>query len=468
LIYRPAPGAAHDVGLSDRSARFVDRPDFAIALRQIANAPLTPLVPRCGIQSAFFARALCLASPSPYPASQHPMTAESRPFKISPWAIPFIVFQFSPLLVAFVGFSWEGVAICLASYAIRMFGVTAGYHRYFSHRSFQTSRAFQFVLAFLAESSIQKGVIWWAANHRHHHWNSDRETDIHSPARHGFLYSHVGWIVSNDWDKTDVRSVRDLTKYPELVWLDRWYWVPGVVWAVLLTAAFGMTGLVWGFFVSTVLLWHGTFFINSLCHVLGKRVYATTDTSKNSFILAVITLGEGWHNNHHYFQRSAAQGWRWYELDVTYYTLRLLQLVGVVRGVGKPPRHVIEQTIDRGVIAAHDAPAALTANTVLASIQERVDALGDAARQLATRAEGLRADMQRIGERTMESFQERADQLHESAARLQGRAEALLGEIRQSRDRTLDALHDHVEAIGESAQAVIEQSRQTASAPTVG
>jgi stearoyl-CoA desaturase (delta-9 desaturase) len=208
-------------------------------------------------------------------------------------------------------------------------------------------------------SSVQKGVLWWAAHHRVHHKFSDLPGDVHSAKRDGFLWSHVGWILSRRYHETDLGSVKDLARYPELVWLDRWHLVPSVAFGVLTFVLGSWWGLVWGFFVSTTLLWHGTFTINSLCHVFGRRRYQTTDESKNSFLLAVITLGEGWHNNHHYYQRSTNQGFFWWELDVSYYVLRLLERVGLVWDLHVPPAHVLAGSrASRARAAAAGTPAA--------------------------------------------------------------------------------------------------------------
>ena len=229
---------------------------------------------------------------------------------------------------------WQWVVLALASYYVRMIWITMGYHRYFSHRAFKTSRVFQFVLAFLSTTSAQKGVLWWAANHRHHHKYSDQPEDVHSPKR-GFWWSHVGWILSTEFEETKAEKVKDLTRYPELVWLNEHYLVPVVAYAVPFLVFWGWQGLLWGFVVGTVLLWHGTFFINSLAHVFGKRRYETSDTSRNSMILALLTSGEGWHNNHHHYQSTANQGWFWWEVDLTWYVLRALG----DRGPGLGPAH---------------------------------------------------------------------------------------------------------------------------------
>jgi stearoyl-CoA desaturase (delta-9 desaturase) len=242
--------------------------------------------------------------------------------------------------VVTLGWSWKGFALAVALYYVRMFGVTGGYHRYFSHRTFQTSRVFAFLLGWLAQSSAQKGIFWWAAHHRVHHKKSDQPGDVHSALRDGFWWSHVGWILAKKHEPTDMGMVKDLAKYPELRWLDRNWWVPPTVLGFGLFFAGGWWALVWGLFVSTTLLWHGTFTINSLTHMFGRRRYATTDNSRNSLILALVTMGEGWHNNHHYFQASCAQGFYWWEIDPTYYVLRALAAVGLVWDLKAIPRRL--------------------------------------------------------------------------------------------------------------------------------
>ena len=258
-------------------------------------------------------------------------------------SLPFYAVHVTAVVgVALMGFSWSGVALALALYYVRMFGVTGGYHRYFSHRTYRTSRAFQFVLAVLAQSSIQKGALWWAAHHRDHHKYSDTPKDPHSYRDYGFWYSHVGWILSSETEETDYSRISDLARYPELRWLNKWHVVPGVVLAVALFFIGGWHALLWGFFVSTTLLWHGTFTINSLSHMWGKRRYTTTDDSKNNPVLAIVTMGEGWHNNHHYYPRSVRQGFRWWQIDMTYYVLRALALVGIVWDLHVPSQKVID------------------------------------------------------------------------------------------------------------------------------
>lgn len=256
-------------------------------------------------------------------------------------SLPFFgVHVVAVLGVAWLGWSWSGFALAVALYYVRIFGVTAGYHRYFSHRTYRTSRPMQFFLAVLAQSSVQKGALWWAAHHRHHHKHSDTPRDPHSFRDRGFWYSHVGWILSRDTEETDEKVIPDLVRYPELRWLNRYHLVPGVALAVGLWLVGSWHALVWGFFVSTVLTWHGTFTINSLSHWWGRRRYVTTDDSRNNLVLALLTMGEGWHNNHHYYQRSVRQGFFWWEIDLTYYVLYAMSRVGLVWDLQTPPEKV--------------------------------------------------------------------------------------------------------------------------------
>jgi stearoyl-CoA desaturase (delta-9 desaturase) len=261
---------------------------------------------------------------------------------IHPRVLPFIIVHLACFAIFWVDVQPIDWIICGALYVIRMFGITAGFHRYFSHRSFKTSRGFQFILAFLGQSSAQRGVLWWASKHRQHHKYSDTEQDIHSPVQHGFWFSHVVWIFSKRGLTEDYSSIKDFQKYPELALLEKWERFPPFVLAVLVWAVAGWSGLIVGFFVSTVLLFHGTFTINSLSHVFGKQPYVTGDHSRNNLFLAIITLGEGWHNNHHHFPSSTAQGFHWWQIDVTYYILKALSIFRIVWDLRLPPAHVVE------------------------------------------------------------------------------------------------------------------------------
>lgn len=265
----------------------------------------------------------------------------------------FILIHLGGLLAFWCGVSLTAILLCLASYLIRMFAITAGYHRLFSHRSYQTSRTFQFLLGLIGSSSAQKGPLWWAASHRHHHRHSDTEKDLHSPGIRGLWWAHAGWVLSDEHDDADLSLVKDLAKYPELRLLDRYHYIPPLlllassyVFGMFLSAYFPalqttpLQVMVWGALVSTVMVYHATFAINSLAHILGRKRFSTGDESRNSFLLAILTLGEGWHNNHHRYPGSERQGFYWWELDFTHYVLKILALPGIVWDLRQPPARI--------------------------------------------------------------------------------------------------------------------------------
>ena len=272
-------------------------------------------------------------------------------------SIPFALMHVAGLAAFFFDFNMTMFWLVLGSYYLRMVGVTAGYHRYFSHRSYKTSRWFQFVIAFLAQTSAQKGALWWASHHRHHHKYSDKEEDVHSPSLRGFWWSQVGWIVCDKFVPTNWKYIQDFAKYPELRWLNKYCLLPPILYAAAIFAVWGWAGLFWGFFFSTMLLYHGTFSINTLTHMFGKVRYKSGDESKNSMILALITCGEGWHNNHHYYQATANQGWFWWEIDISYYVLRLLSVFGLVWDLRMPPEKIKANTIKAQMEKEHSTAA---------------------------------------------------------------------------------------------------------------
>ena len=271
---------------------------------------------------------------------------------IYPSALPFVLIHLGCVAAIWSGITWQAVVICVALYWLRMFAIGAGYHRYFSHRSYSAGRVFQFILAVLAQSSAQKSILWWAAKHRHHHLHSDTSRDVHSPRHKGFIYSHVGWIFARQHDKTDLVKVADFASFPELRWLHKFEVLPAVVIAVLCFLIAGWSGLIVGFLWSTVLLYHATFCINSLAHVHGRKRYVTGDDSRNNWLLAFFTMGEGWHNNHHAYQSSVRQGFRWWEIDATFYILKALSWLGIVWDLKTPTEQVMrnEQRLASRVI----------------------------------------------------------------------------------------------------------------------
>ena len=261
---------------------------------------------------------------------------------VYPSAIPFVVVHLACFAAIWTGVTAEALAIGIGLYWLRIFAIGAGYHRYFSHRAYETSRAFQLVLAAMAQTTAQKSVLWWAANHRDHHLHSDTELDVHSPRRFGFVYSHLGWIFSRRQEMTNFTRVADFARYPELMWLHRYELAPPFALAILCFAVAGWPGLIVGFFWSTVAVYHATFCINSVAHLVGRRRYVTGDDSRNNWLLAIVTMGEGWHNNHHAYQSSARQGFRWWEYDPTFYLLKLLERLGLVWNLKRPTVEVMQ------------------------------------------------------------------------------------------------------------------------------
>ncbi|MFZ0243863.1 MAG: acyl-CoA desaturase [Desulfobacterales bacterium] len=272
-----------------------------------------------------------------------------------PRIIPLIFLHLGCLAVFWVGWSWTAVSVSLALYLIRMFAITGFYHRYFSHKAFRTGRAWQFVFAVMGNAAVQRGPLWWAAHHRHHHRYTDLEQDVHSPIRHGFWWSHIGWMTSQANFPTRMSYVKDWAKYPELRWLNRFDTVVPILLAASLFAVgelldhfapnletSGWQLVVWGFFISTTVLLHATVTINSFDHMFGTRRFNTPDTSRNNALLSILTLGEGWHNNHHYYAVAARQGFYWWEIDVTYYALVLMAWLGIVRDLRPVPPQVLD------------------------------------------------------------------------------------------------------------------------------
>ena len=291
----------------------------------------------------------------PTVAETAPLAPPNEPFRVIP-VLYFGAIHLACLGVIWVGISWTAVIVCLALWALRMFAVTGGYHRYFSHRSYSTSRPFRFVLGVLGTLCIQKGPLWWASVHRHHHRESDRPADAHSPIQQGFWHAHVGWILKGSHSETDIARIPDLYPAWELRLLDRFHWVPPLIlyfFVYRLGAGLavshpelgtsGMQLLVWGFAISTVMVYNCSWSVNSLLHLWGKRPYKTPDQSRNQGLVAIFTFGEGWHNNHHRFPASERQGWRWWQVDFSHYILRLLSFVRLVWDLKRPPKTILEE-----------------------------------------------------------------------------------------------------------------------------
>ncbi|MBA0922133.1 MAG: acyl-CoA desaturase [Nitrosospira sp.] len=272
-----------------------------------------------------------------------------------PRVLPFVAMHLGCFAVIWVGVSTAAVVVAVALYALRMFAITGFYHRYFSHQAFRTSRTAQFVFALVGATGVQRGALWWASQHRHHHVHSDQPEDMHSARQHGFFWSHIGWFMARENFATRVERVTRLMQYPELRFLDRYDALVPLLFAFMLygtgeaLAHFapalqtsGWQMVVWGFCISTVVLYHATFTINSLTHCYGRRRYATRDESRNNLWLALLTFGEGWHNNHHHFPGSVRQGFFWWEIDITYYGLRLLAALGIIWDLKEVPTVMLQ------------------------------------------------------------------------------------------------------------------------------
>lgn len=361
---------------------------------------------------------------------------------VYPSAIPFVLTHLVCLAAIWTGVPVEALVVAFVLYVVRMWAITAGYHRYFSHRSYKTSRVMQFVIAVLGQTSAQRGVIWWSAVHRHHHLHSDTEHDVHSPRHHGFWYSHVGWIFNPSNEKPDYGTVKDLTRYPELVWLDRNTYLPAILLGFGVWAWGGWAMLVVGFFWSTVALFHCTFFINSLAHVSGSQRYLTGDDSRNNFWLAVITLGEGWHNNHHHYQSSTRQGFRWYEIDVSYYVLCMMSWFRLVWDLRAPPAAIMEgdRPVGRKVVekVAKELASTFSVESISLAVREALEDtqaledLSERARRARTLAEERLAEFSLPHLPTIPELRDKAEEMFNESPSLDAivnRAHELLAEM---------------------------------------
>jgi stearoyl-CoA desaturase (delta-9 desaturase) len=315
-----------------------------------------------------------MLSPHSPPDRTAPVDDDHADDIVYPATVPFLLVHLACLAAIWTGLTVEALVLCGALYVARIFAIAAGYHRYFAHRAYKTSRVVQFLLAFLAQTSAQRGALWWAAKHRRHHSHSDTELDVHSPRQHGFVYAHLGWIFTPRHCTTDYAAIADFARYPDLVWLDRHPYLPAGLLGLLAWLIAGWPGLVVGFCWSTVLLWHATFAINSVAHVAGRRRYVTGDDSRNNWFLALLTMGEGWHNNHHAYQSSVRQGFRWWEYDPTFYALKFLSWFGIVWDLHSPPETVVrgEQRLGRKVIekVAHQLAGTLPIERIAAQTHE--------------------------------------------------------------------------------------------------
>lgn len=267
---------------------------------------------------------------------------------------PLLLMHLLALTVFIVPFHWSVLVVCAVTYAVRVFALTGGYHRYFSHKTYKTSRVFQFILAWLGASAAQCGPLWWASHHRHHHLHADTDKDIHSPKASGFFWAHMGWLMCRKYAQVMHGNIKDFAAFPELRFIDRFHVIPalalafsiwgiGMVVGIWVEGISGWSWLAWGFFFSTALVYHATFCINSVTHIVGTRRFKTSDTSRNNFFTALLTFGEGWHNNHHRYPKSTRQGFYWWEIDATYYVLKTLSFLRIVWDIQQPPASLFDE-----------------------------------------------------------------------------------------------------------------------------
>lgn len=381
---------------------------------------------------------------------------------VYPSAIPFVLAHLACFGVIWTGVTWTSAWLAIGLYWLRMFAVTGAYHRYFSHRTYKTSRFMQFVLALLAQSTAQKSVLWWASKHRHHHRFADTEEDVHSPVHSSFFYSHMGWIFARRHDRFDASTIQDLTRFPELRLLHRFEIAPAILLALLCFAIDGWTGLVVGFFWSTVAVYHATFCINSLAHVHGDKHYVTGDESRNNWWLAIITMGEGWHNNHHAYQYSVRQGFRWWQWDPTYYIILGLSKIGLFWDLRAPPQAVIERSqalpprviersaerlaasipVERAVAAFREAYAATPALSELHLPSMTLADLRGALADLQHRAGGRFAEMQQQAQEAWAQFSlPSREELQERAAAMFVKTPSLDAIAARAHDLLIEAMH---------------------------
>lgn len=393
----------------------------------------------------------------------HPAIVRHEDFQPS-GAIAFGAVHLAALGAFFTGVNPIDIWICLALYFTRIWGVTAGFHRYFSHKTYKTSRVFQFILAFWAQTSAQKSVLWWAANHRRHHKYSDTIYDIHSPKQHGFWFAHVGWIFTkaNNSDDFDREAIPDLLAYPELVWLHKYKYLPATVLATAVWLFAGWSGLFMGFFVSTILTYHGTFLINSLMHVIGKARYVTTDESKNSMALALLTLGEGWHNNHHYYQSCARQGFMWWEIDITYYTIKILEKLGIVWDVLEPSKAVVEGN------RRLPKPIADRSKEIYAALQQALEGFAGKGREVLDTAGSRWDHFTELGKESVRlaliDLSHRFDDVSESVAAkvepVREKAREALAHASEAAEHTADLAREKLHHAAEAVEITAERARQ--------
>jgi len=395
--------------------------------------------------------------------------------------IPFILLQLTVLLLFTTHFSWAGLAVCAVSYAVRMFAITGFYHRYFSHRTFKMGRVMQFLAGLLGASATQKGVLWWAAHHRRHHKESDTPEDPHS-SREGFFHSHWMWFLYEENGPVEYDRIPDLVKFPELRLLNRFWLLVPISMSIGLFLWGGWHMVVWGYFVSTFLLSNATYTINSLMHYWGKQQFFTGDDSRNHWLLAALTLGEGWHNNHHRYQASTRNGFFWYEFDITYYILKLMSLFGLVRGLTPVPEKILEegrlnlrlrQEAEREGLPfvpsrvrrrdLRDSAEGILGDTVR-RVREEMQNFGEQVtercQQLRVEFRGMKAQSAGVGNGLLAEIQSLSEEVAERGKRLRGEIEALSIQLTEQRQQLGSEVQLLLTQAQELSQQLSDRGRQ--------
>jgi stearoyl-CoA desaturase (delta-9 desaturase) len=268
---------------------------------------------------------------------------------VLPNLVQILIFWFvqaSALLVFAVPFRWAYLGLWAASHFLRAVGLTLCFHRYLAHRAFKMNRGARFVWALVGTAAMQKGPLWWAGHHVNHHKYADRDGDPHSPMVSGVYHAHVGWFLDDTkYDSVESNNpvMRDFSKVPELALLDRFFYAPPILLALGLVLAGGLPWLAWGFCLPTMTLSHATFCINSVNHMFGSRRFETVDESRNNVLTAFFAVGEGWHNNHHRYQRAARNGFYWWEFDPTWYIIRGMAALRIAWDLQSVPKRIYEE-----------------------------------------------------------------------------------------------------------------------------
>ncbi len=270
--------------------------------------------------------------------------SEGRDWVVFAW----MAFMHVGAIAGFFTFSWPAFWTAIFLWWLTGgIGICLGYHRYFTHKSYATPKVIQYLLAICGCMAGEAGPIAWVAAHRYHHTYSDTDQDPHSPLK-GFLWSHFTWLFGRENFLASYDSYKkycpDMIKDKFIVFLDRYHMLPVLFLTGILYAMGGWSFVVWGIFVRSLIVYHSTWLVNSASHIWGYRTYKTTDASRNNWWVAILAFGEGWHNNHHAFQRSARHGFHWWEFDITYRTIQILWVLGLASEIHLPVQSIATGT----------------------------------------------------------------------------------------------------------------------------